>query len=167
MSEHQAPHPGDIYARSVQNHAELAAQHTTQFSGDNIGLSWPDGWHGLVAKVCAYAAEQRITVRWFQIKEKFGSLRMHYKGGPLRADVNMSGRLISIEQESEGAHPIPGLHDQVKEAEAESLRTCCLCGTSEKVAQVKQRRFDGWWLTSCDACAVPIQAYCDLPPSQR
>lgn len=156
MRERDAPHPGDIYARENQNRAELAARYPDQFSGPNIGLSWPDGWHALVVGVCAFAAEQQILVRWRQIKEKLAELRMYARGGSMPADITVSGGTVGIRQ---GPRETASLRAKIKEAEEASRRTCCLCGTSDAAADVKRRVFDGWWLTACDACTPKIRAY--------
>ena len=50
----KAPHPGDLYAHFAEHHAELKVRYPGQFQGKNLGLCWPDGWHALVAGVCAY-----------------------------------------------------------------------------------------------------------------
>ncbi|MES0875357.1 hypothetical protein [Sinimarinibacterium thermocellulolyticum] len=167
MSQHAPPHAGDVYAHSEQNHAKLAARYPDQFSGENIGLSWPDGWHRIVANVCAYAHEHQFPVQWHQIKEKFGCLRMYYRGGPLRMEIERFGQVSSVEVKGKRARVMAGFHDQVQAAESKSLKTCCRCGTSDAASAVSRRPFNGWWLTSCDACAVVIQAYCDLSPRQR
>jgi hypothetical protein len=147
---------------SRQHRAELAAKYPEQFSGENIGLDWPYGWHTLVSDVCAYAAERQIPVRWLQIKEKLASLRMHYEGGPLRANIITQNGVTSIIRDLGDARAIPGLQDKIMEAEKASLHTCCRCGTTDEALHPTPRRIDGWWLVGCDACMPLIEAYCAL-----
>lgn len=167
MSADPSPHPGDIYGHWREHCAELEARYPEQFAKADLGVSWADGWHAIVAGVCAYAAEREIPVRWRQIKEKLGGLRMYAHGGPMPVDISTPEGVIAATPAPKGPRTNADLYAKIKEAEAASLRTCCLCGTTDAAADAKQRTFNGWWLTACDACAGLIQAYCDLPPSQR
>lgn len=137
-------HPGNIYAESSQR-AALKARFPQQFDCAHLGQSWPDGWHGLVTHVCEMVDRSGLDVRWDQIKEKYGGLRMYWTGPSL--------------------NPSPVL-EQIKtlihEAEEKSLRTCCKCARLADLVQI-----GGWWLTLCTECEFQVQAYRLLPVSQR
>lgn len=159
MSEHDVPHPGDPFARANQNRTELAARYPDQFSGENVSLTWPDGWHALVVGVCACADASRIPVRWHQIKQKFGELRMYTQGCSMPADISVheSGRAVGPAPEVRRGNASLGA--RIKEAEEASRWTCCLCGASDAAAHVKRRASDEWSFTACDACTPKIRAY--------
>lgn len=165
----KAPHPGDPYAHFAEYNAELKARYPGQFQGTNLGLCWPDGWQSLVADVCAYAAEHGIPVRWQQIKEKFGELRMYGEGGGRRRDVHLDGGVLPFARSgSDGpAQTTLALEAKIREAQTASLRTCSRCGTADASAQVNRRVLAGRWFTACDRCDPEIRAYVALPRDQR
>lgn len=167
MSALKPPHPGDVYARSKENTAELRARYPKQFEGPFISVSWPDGWHRLVTEVCAYAAARHPELRWEQIKEKFGGLRMYYSGGALRADLHCSDGVYSMVIPREDGEFIASLQEVVSNAEKASLETCCLCGGLSGAPGAKPHNFGGWWLTACPACIPKIEAHRSLPWNER
>ncbi|TJY56205.1 hypothetical protein E4T66_19775 [Sinimarinibacterium sp. CAU 1509] len=165
----KAVHPGDLYAHFAEHDAELKARYPEQFQGQNLGLRWPDGWHTLVAGVCAYVAEHGIPVRWHQIKEKFGELRMYAEGVALRAEFQSADGATSFTSAGEeGSVPAaPTLEAKIREAQTASLQTCSRCGATDPSAQVTRRVLAGWWFTACDRCVPDIHAYVALPRDQR
>lgn len=80
------------------------------------------GWGGIVERL--YNALDKHNVAVWQVKEKFGGLRF-YVG-------------------SATEH----IHQMIEEAEAESVKTCELCGRAGK--QIDQ---NGWVTTRCEECA--------------
>lgn len=165
----KAPHPGDSYAHFAENHAELKARYPGQFHGTNLGLCWPDGWHALVAGVCAYAGEHGIPVCWLQIKEKLGELRMYGEAGVQRADAQGDDCALSFAS-TDGdrtAQGTPTLETKIREAQTASLQTCSLCGTADASAQVRRRVLAGSWFTACDRCVPGIQAFVASHRDQR
>lgn len=138
-----APHPGDLYARYSECLSELRALYPDLFAGPFISCSWPIGWHRLVREASAHLHLHAPHVRWSQIKEKFGQLSLYY-----------TARIPD---------PGPLFHDRIQSLEAESGRTCVLCGgqgdlkDGSPVAEL--RKFSGWWLTSCAQCAPLITAH--------
>ena len=113
---------------------------------NNIYIECGEGWKSIIENMC----EQIITheaflessgvhvvgfeddlineddyclVRFFQIKQKFGGLRVYYDGG---------NNIIQ---------------DIVRDAETKALTTCEYCGSKENV---KLRRRNSWLYTGCD-----------------
>lgn len=157
MSE-PVDHPGNIYQQWKRHLLLMKQRHPSQFEGQSISLAWPDGWHPLVERVCAALHARDPQVRWVQIKEKYGSLRMYFAGQPFRADVVIEhkGLLSFYSRERDRSHdPVLAL---IMDAEKESLKTCCRCS-----APGHAHIFEGWVLTVCEACTPIIQAYRTSP----
>lgn len=161
MSTRKPPHPGDVYAQSSENIAQLRAQYPAQFEGPFISLSWPDGWHRLVSEVCAYAQVHDPDVRWDQIKEKYGGLRMYYIHRT-RPPATSGTEQVRIA----GNLALTSLASVVDAAVKASEETCCLCGGASGQTGVAHD-FGGWWLTACPPCIPKIEAYRALPWDQR
>lgn len=83
------------------------------------------GWYPILARVEERLNELDPDYRVHQIKEKFGTLRFYWEGD------------------------IPDGDAIVDEAEADSARTCELCG-----GPGRRRSKGGWLKTLCTACAV-------------
>lgn len=119
---------------------ELAALHPTQFAPRPVSFRWPKGWHAIVADVCDFAAKDFPDLRWIEIKEKLGALRM----------VHLLHRDASL------------INEKIDEAWRLSARTCALCGTSVSVAEagadVGLKCISGWWIAACNDCAPIILA---------
>lgn len=137
------PHPGDIYAGSAARVAELRALHPSLFRGPFISCSWPIGWHALVREACACAEALAPHIRWSQIKEKYGELKLYYSPMDAGADT--------------------GFGDTIKRLGCASLWTCALCGirgNDEKNLPLAELiLFDGWWLPACADCGSLIDAH--------
>lgn len=101
MSTHETSHPGDIYMHEGVNAAALKAAYARQFPGPYWEYSWPDGWNRLVGEACAGLARCSPHGHWLQIKETFGGLRLYYKGGPLRLDLQAGDDVKCITLSSE------------------------------------------------------------------
>ena len=105
----------------------------------SMGIECGDGWYDLIRSVCWEITQREknikarlkyegkderncIEVRFDQIKEKFGGLRIYYSGGDdyVRGVVNM--------------------------AEEMSYKLCENCGNKGKPNE------KGWIMTLCDAC---------------
>ncbi|MGQ0619852.1 MAG: hypothetical protein ACT4QA_08050 [Panacagrimonas sp.] len=137
-------HPGNIYSDTHQR-AALKARFPRQFACQHIGQDWPDGWHHLVTEVCEVVDRSGLDIRWSQLKEKFGGLKMYRTGH----ELNPSPALEQIQT-------------LINQAEEKSLRTCCKCARVGDSTQV-----GGWWLTLCASCKPLVEAYKQLPWSQR
>jgi hypothetical protein len=96
-------------------------------------ISCGSGWHPILARLEQQLNELDPDYQVHQIKEKFGTLCFYWEGD------------------------IPNGDAIVGEAEAESARTCELCGSHGNL-----RTKAGWLKTLCDACAT-TRAYSDLP----
>lgn len=111
---------------------EMRSLYPGQFAGPIISLDWPGGWHGIVSRVCQQVAMAHPGVRWVQIKQKLGGLRMYYRDEPLRSDA-------------------AALNDLIRVAVQQSLKTCELCGEfGDKVMRHSIRRRI---TTLCPDCA--------------
>jgi len=91
------------------------------------------GWYPILARLEQQLNELDPDYQVHQIKEKFGTLRFYWEGD------------------------IPNGDAIVGEAEAESARTCELCGSLGNL-----RTKAGWLKTLCDHCATTM-GYGDLP----
>lgn len=140
----RSPHPGNIYA-AASLRAALKARFARQFDCHHIGQSWPDGWHHLVTDVCEMVDRSGLDLRWSQIKEKFGGLKMYRTGH----DLDPSPALEQIQT-------------LINQAEEKSLHTCCKCARRGDAVQI-----GGWRLTLCGDCQLQVEAYQQLPWSQR
>lgn len=105
----------------------------------SMGIECGDGWHDLIRSVCWEISQREknivarlkyegkdergfIPVKFDQIKEKFGGLRIYYSGGDdyVRGAINL--------------------------AEEMSFKLCESCGNKG------QPNTNGWIMTLCDAC---------------
>ena len=80
------------------------------------------GWNKLISKTVRKLREMDPGVKFMQIKEKFGGLRMYIGSGTTE------------------------MHELCNKAEDESLITCEICGEPGK------ERGGHWIRTLCDAC---------------
>jgi hypothetical protein len=133
----------------------LQARFPYMFNKDNIGFSFHRGWMPILAGLCVeidqLLGERREAFRWVQIKEKFGTGRFYYAIGnarDMRADLmSPAGRLsVNVEVEPDEAftavkQTIAGL---VREAEAETARSCMICG-----AEATPRTYGTYILNLC------------------
>lgn len=151
----QAPN-GNIYQHERRNVARLRQCFPTQFAEPTISIGWPDGWNDIVTQVMAQVDAQFPGLRWVQIKDKYGELRMYYRGGPLRIDfhIEKSGVVSGSLPSREGSKP--KLEGIIQAAEEASLTTCSSCGDRSQVGQVW---FDNWLYTLCPACVPRVQAW--------
>jgi hypothetical protein len=94
------------------------------------GCAVGDGWEPLLRRLCE-AARLEPGVRFAQVKEKFGALRVYWRQGD-----GFGG----------GSEALWELSNAV---EAESLKVCEACGTREGV-----ETRGGWIKTLCGACRV-------------
>jgi hypothetical protein len=88
---------------------------------ERFGVVCGPGWVKLIEPLMVECQERGVTI--LQVKEKFGGLRFYVDAAP--AD----------------------LHDKIEAAEAESLRTCELCGEAGVTRNIK-----GWLRTVCEQC---------------
>jgi hypothetical protein len=89
------------------------------------GLEVGDGWYNIIHRLCTkiVSVDSLDNFRFFQIKQKFGKLRVYADGGPRE------------------------IYDFISMAEVESSKTCERCGS---VSDVKQT---GRWIeTLCASC---------------
>jgi len=145
-------HPSNwLYARASRNLKELDRRFPLQFVDKDIDRSWPDGWNLIVTKVCESVDQSKLNASWTQIKEKFGGLRMYYTGAPPRLDIISEGGLITgrirEESDSQAESRNSSIRKIVEEAEQNSLRTCCKCGSAGA-----QQLVERWLYTICNEC---------------
>lgn len=98
-------------------------------------MSYPvgEGWYDLVHPVVEKADEEGAEI--FQVKEKFGGLRIYIKDHDEMSDE---------------------LENMIAEAESKSLKTCEECGGSGSLVGV-----GGWIKTLCPSCHHKFEQ--DLP----
>lgn len=96
--------------------------------GVPVNIAVGDGWEpiirGLSEKLAVWAYRNESPVRFRQIKEKFGELRLSLEGG----DEYVA--------------------DLVRQAEQQSWTTCETCGRPGVL------REEGWMKTRCDPCQL-------------
>ena len=94
--------------------------------GVPVSIAVGDGWEpivrGLCEKLAVWSHRNDAPVRFRQVKEKFGELRIRLEGGDEHVD------------------------DLVQQAEQQSWTTCEVCGRSGTL------RDEGWMVTLCDPC---------------
>ena len=112
----------------MANFEELVKEFPNQFYNGRTTCpsEYPPGWHQLIRNVLKRADAARVPVKWAQIKEKFGGLRM-YENLPENCDSS--------------------IHDWISEAERLSYRTCQECGNKGKPSIVNR-----WQATLCQKC---------------
>lgn len=106
----------------VAKYPELFANIGVQGSCMNFGIECGDGWLSIIEALCDSIADRGL--RFSQIKEKYGALRVY---------------MDTIDDVVDGA---------IRMAEAMSARTCERCG------KPGQTRGKGWLYTVCDECEV-------------
>ena len=113
----------------------LAEEFPKQFKdGDTPCYSeYPDGWHHLIRNVMKRVDSARLPIKWAQIKEKFGSLRMY-------------------EDVYEGHSALVELYDWIGEAERLSMITCQCCGAKGKRQNLTTPIGTSWVGVFCDPC---------------
>lgn len=107
---------------------------------DQWAFAFARGWFPIIVHSCeAIDALVRVDqyqhrFHWEQIKEKFGTLRLHWHARG-RGVANASGRdgLVAAQ-----------IAEIVRAAEAQSAHTCIVCGSAGTL------RPNGWALTLCD-----------------
>jgi hypothetical protein len=95
---------------------ELKQRFPYQFEGKNIGIDIARGWDSLFTKLCedidAITGDDprglHYGFRWVQVKEKFGTARLHWE---------ISG-------------PRERCYDLVQAAQSQMGRICIICGTA-------------------------------------
>lgn len=115
----------------------LSNEFPKQFhDGDTVVRStYPKGWYHIIRTVLKRVDAARLPIKWAQIKEKLGSLRMY-------------------EDADEGHSQLVELYDWIGEAERLSRITCQCCGN--KGEQVILR---GWKQVLCGSCKKEQEAH--------
>ena len=132
--------------------AKLKSRYPYLFVGQHIGHDIAPGWLAIIEELCrqideALAEAERPSVRFLQIKEKFGGLRAYLNVSPMRIDIfseggeRLSGHLAKAAVPDISSRLAP----LVSEAEEKSFQTCEFCGAAGRL------RTDRDWLrTLCD-----------------
>jgi len=124
---------------------QLAREFPDQFpDGQAYSINVGDGWYGLVREACVKLQHELIDnpklrgrTSWFQIKEKFGGIRLNYD---LRG---LSGPMLSN-----------SFLDAISEIERRSFKTCEDCGSCEAVTT----EGPGWLRSLCPKCREEMWA---------
>jgi hypothetical protein len=135
-----------------QRLAALRSRYPNLFSGKRLEYDIAPGWLSIIDELCAriertLTEEEKPTVHFLQIKEKFGGLRTYIVGAPMRIDIigksglRLSGSLAKRARSDVFTRIAPF----IEAAEAMSYRTCIFCGAPGRV-----RRDRDWFLTLCD-----------------
>jgi hypothetical protein len=109
------------YENADQNLRDLRARFPKQFH-DDMGMEWrwPDGWHHIVAHVCAQIDRLGLNIHWARIEERLGVLHMYAEGK--EEELTQMGYL---------ALNAMGLSD----------RTCRGCGHPGRVVDIDDKYF--------------------------
>ena len=150
-------HPGNIYRQLDVHLAAMKQRYPRQFDCDSMGWAWPDGWNFLVDKMCRLVEEGGRDLRWHQIKEKFGGLRLYFHDQPMRIDWRFPDGVRTF-YGGDWDRSLDAVLTALLELEQESMKTCCRCGSPGG-----RHVFDGWVLTVCPACTPIIDAYRSTP----
>ncbi len=137
----------------------LKARFPYQFAKKpNGGFFIDPGWLPIVERLCedvdnVLRREAKDVFRWEQIKEKFGSLRAYWHGGPVSVDVSMpDGTRLRFKNRSRPPRAIDAetaerIEALVRQAEFDSSKTCSWCGAAGKPGAVGH-----WIVTACARC---------------
>ncbi len=140
----------------------LFARFPRQFAGETIGRNVEPGWLELVEAACADVeawldAEPARALSWFQIKEKFGSLRMYPHSQ--RADAALTAIIDGAERRSLVTCQLcggPGAHRVVG-----GLMTLCVAHATYPGRRDAEPDFD-LWTTRFDVVADWLDADLDM-----
>ncbi len=141
---------------------QLQARFPTMFAGPHIGLGFARGWLPILERLCYQLhrelASESHRFRWTQIKEKFGTLRLHWE----LARKKPSPKSVSdtTAQRARARTRLVGrIRDLVERAKVESYVTCIICGKSAREYQDSS----GWVHTLCEEHIAMHQAGEALP----
>lgn len=115
----------------IEDIATLKKRFDYMFVGPTISLEFCKGWFPIVAGLCLeidrVLGEHRPSFHWVQIKEKFGTLRLHFdlEGAPEPLRKSLQGLLSQAGQES--------------------ARCCMVCGEPARLSYQ-----GGWMVTVCE-----------------
>jgi len=136
----------------------LKARFLYQFHEANGGYSVDPGWLPIFTRLCegvdqALSKKSKSFFYWVQWKEKFGSLRAYFEGGPTYVDffgIDGHHHLEVPTATNAGIDDVEAkqIQNLVHAAETESARTCMFCG-----APGRRRTDQPWIVTACDGCA--------------
>ena len=126
----------------------LKRQFPHQFPRPDYQYSWPVGWQQLVQRACGILHHHHPESSWVQIKEKFGGLRLYFRGGPIRADIHDRNGLISLPVWADDPPHATECYALIAVIESESQSTCGCCSAPGDLA-----RAGGYVITLCTACA--------------
>ncbi|MEO8390728.1 hypothetical protein [Polaromonas sp.] len=113
------------------------------FNQENIGFSFYRGWMPIIAGACIdidqVLGERRQRFYWTQIKEKFGTLRLHFAfddHSEVRIDIYSAEDLRSFRTPlASGINALElrkAISAIVCAAEGESGRSCMVCGAPSR-----------------------------------
>lgn len=135
--------------KKIQDIQTLEQRFAYMFRGPLISISYHRGWFPDFVDLCfeidAVLGNKKSWFAWVQIKEKFGSCRMHYS---LRSD-DFNEDLDEDDQETEIPEELIRLRAAVRQVVDSAARQmqdkCCVCGAFAVVQE-----HDGWLLTLCN-----------------
>ena len=95
------------------------------------GIQCGDGWYPIIEECLEALVASKVELMLFQIKEKFGGLRIQYQiAAKNEVDIDTISSIIRI-------------------AEEKSFHICEKCGEPGTL-----QRFNGWYATLCPECAA-------------
>jgi hypothetical protein len=142
----------------IEDPRQLQAVYPHQFAKPlrSGAFEFARGWLAIFVHACeeidalVRVDKYRHRLRWVQIKEKFGTLRLYWKARGMqgmRIDIITDAGVLSLvpRPEAKGRDGLVAtrITQIVRSAEEESERTCMVCGTPGTIRQ------GGWVLTLC------------------
>lgn len=116
---------------AIQDIATLKARFAYMFAKPTISLEFHKGWFPIVTGLCVeidrVLGDDRLAFHWVQIKEKFGTLRLHF---------DLQGAPEPLRK---------SLQALVSQAGSESARCCMVCGEPARLSYQ-----GGWMVTVCE-----------------
>lgn len=147
-------HEGGAQMPQDEQVQRLVEAHRLLFRGKppRIASDLPPGWYDLVDRLCSEIeselGEQASHLRVLQIKQKFGGLRFYWswrRRSTVSVDILSTSGHVRLKTSARG-EASARIGVLVSAAEAESVRTCELCGAPAKL----RRSRTGWWRVRCD-----------------
>ena len=148
--------------------AELQARYSYMFAGPNIGISIPQGWMEIFARLCEdidrCLGADRQGFHFTQCKEKFGSARWYWsmqgRQSDLRIDlISEAGAVTELVLAAKSCESVPmhanrrtlseHIAELVDAATGQTHQACIVCGSL-----ARGDAHGGWMLMLCETHAA-------------